>query len=662
MRKLILPALILLCFIFVCLRFVQLDADPPIALAQYGQSALTDPYLYTWHARQATLFPADQQIEYARFSPLKYTTISAAARIVFSVAGVSRITANVASILLSLCGIFLWLFALRNYWSWERVITVGFLLLSNFILLTYNRMPYLENGLLFFFGLTFFVYARWGQRPVGQILTGVAFAGAALFGKVFGVLLIVPIVATQICFLRSRSIRPIGLTLVGGLFAFGAYLLFFMGGDFAFWWQYHLDTTELLRVSKYISDPLGPLGMFLSFGGEGGLTLFGIGTVMIACTGSIVWLASRDILKLTRENLPVLFSLVWLIVTLLVFFPFEYRPLRYLIVAILPALALFVPLIDWWQGKLSLVLKPVWLAVPLIFLIILYLANQIISYGANLAHTFIGFKTVLPYCLAGAVAVVLSLLIIRFRGRGELPIIAIRLLIILIAAFYVVTNGRDLYAAYSDPRYDLKTLNREISEIIDPSVLVTGSYAPALTIDNDLNGVFNYLGTVRHDPTFFRDYNPTHLFTNSGDWAEVDKDYHGLAGAFTIAEPILWSYHLQFIALRKAKYTATLFEQAYFQNALGHEDSARLLLDAFDLAHPHNRLSSTLRVNIYAILYRNSDSAITLVDRLLTEYPDDYYITAFAAIAYKTARLEQKSRDCLAKCNRLNPFARPRLQ
>lgn len=661
MRKLALPTLLLLCLIFVCLRFIQIDADPPIALAQYGQSALTDPYIYTWHSRQATLFPADQQIEYARFSPLKFTAVSAAARLVFASAGVSRITANVASILLSLCGILLWLFALRKYWSWERVSIVGLLLLSNFILVTYNRMPYLENGLVFFFGLTFFLYAHWGERSSGQILIGISIAGAALLGKLFGVLLFIPVGACYICFDIAKSIKPIGMTLLGGVVGFALYILLAMGGDFALWWQYHVDTTELLRVSKYIADPLGPLGMFLSFGGEGGLTLFGIGTIVIACIGSMIWLASRDILKLTRDDLPVLFSLVWLIVSILVFFPFEYRPLRYLIVAFLPALTIFVPLIDWWQGKLTLVLRPVWLAIPLIFLIALYLTNQIISYGAILAHTFVGFKTVLPYCLAGASALVLFLVIIRYRGRGSLPNIVVRLLIILIAAFYVVTNSRDLYAAYSDPRYDLKTLNREIAEIIEPSGLVTGSYAPALTIDNNLNGVFNYLGTVRHDSSFFREYHPTHLLTNSSDWAEVDKDYHGLAGAFSIAEPILWSYHPQFVALTNEKYPRTLFEQAYFQNALGNEDSARLLLDAFDLAHPHNRLSSTLRVNIYAILYRNTDSAITLVDRLLTEYPDDYYITAFAAIAYKTARLEQKSRDCLAKCNRLNPFARPRL-
>jgi hypothetical protein len=77
MRK---AAIVIISLVFVSLlslRFIQLDADPPIVLAQYGQLALTDPYLYTWHARQATLYPPDQRTKYERFAPLKLTAVSA---------------------------------------------------------------------------------------------------------------------------------------------------------------------------------------------------------------------------------------------------------------------------------------------------------------------------------------------------------------------------------------------------------------------------------------------------------------------------------------------------------------------------------------------------------------------------------------------------------
>lgn len=661
MRK---AATVIISFVFIALlalRFIQLDADPPIMLAQYGQSALTDPYLYTWHARQATLFLPDQQIEYERFAPLKFTAVSASARVVFAVAGVSRVTANVASILLSLGGMLFWLLALRKFWSWRRVAIVGLLLLSNFILITYSRMPYLENGLIFFFGLTFFVYARWGERTSGQILTGLAIAGAALCGKLFGVLLFVPVVVTQVYFLRSRSLRPIGLTILGGLLGFAAYLLIFLGGDFALWWQYQSDNTALLSVSKYIFNPLGPLGMFLSFGAEGGLRLFGIGTICIASIGSIFWFVSRDLRQLTRDDLPIIFCLIWLATTLIVFLSFEFRPLRYLIVSVIPAVTLGIPLLESWGDRRPLVLRPLWLVLPSVFLVMLYLTNQIISYGADLAHMVIGFRVVLPYCLATAGVVTAALWWIRRRKTPVIPIPVGRILIVILVGLYGVTNGRDIYTALFSPRYDLKTLNREVAEIIDSTAIVTGSYAPALTIDNKLDGIFNYLGTVRHDPAFFDKFNPTHVLSNQGDLREMLEDYSALAQATVIAEPILWSYHLQMLSLPRPGFNPSLFEQAELAYRAQHYDTARILLDRFDRLYPRNRLSAASRVNLYIDLYRGSDSAISLVNRLVREYSDDFYMLAFAAVAYQNANLPNQSRECLARCNQLNPYARPRL-
>lgn len=661
MRKAVVVSILLVFLILLSLRFIQLDADPPIMLAPYGQSVLTDPYLYTWHARQAALFSPDQRIEYERFAPLKFTAVSAAARVVFAIAGVSRVTANIASILLSLGGTLFWLLGLRKFWSWGRVAIVGLLLLSNFVLCTYSRMPYLENGLIFFFGLTFFVYAHWGDRASGQLITGVAIAAAALCGKLFGVLLFVPIFAAQVYFLRTHSIKAIGLTVLGGLLGFAGYLLLFLGGDFQLLWRYHTDTTEILHISKYFLQPLGPVGMYVSFGGEGGLTLFAIGSICIAAVGSILWLVSRNLGKLTHEDLPILFSLVWFAATIVVFVPFEYRPLRYLIVGVVPAITLVIPLIESWGKRLPIVAKPFWLVGPLVFVIMLYLTNQITSYGAILAHVFIGFRTVLPYCLFAAAAVVMLIVAARLRKSAGIPISFSRTLIVVILGGYLYTNGRDIVETLGQPRYDLKTLNREMSEIIDPSAVVTGSYAPALTIDNGLNGVFNYLGTVQADTAFFSTYHPTHLLTNSGDWTETIKDYPLLRSFDPMISPVLWSYLLGLVHLPNANYSPSLFEQAFEMDRQRQSDSARSLLDLFEVRYPSNRLAAVTRINLYFSRLGLPDSALLLVDDLVRRYPDDYYMQIFAATSYQNYQLPQKSRDCLAQCNRLNRYLKPRL-
>jgi len=661
MRKLL---IVFALFVIVCLlslRFVQLNTDPPIMLAQHGQSALTDPYMYTWHARQATFFPREQHIDYERFAPLKFTAVSAAARVVFEIAGVSRVTANIASILLSLGGMLFWLAALRRFWDWSRITVVGLLMLSNFVMLTYSRMPYLENGLIFLFGLTFFVYVNWGERAFGQLLTGIAIAAATLCGKLFGVLLFVPIFTTQICLLKTRSAKAIGLTVLGGLLGCAGYLFLFLDGDFHLLRQYYTDTTELLRVSDHFLKPLGLIGMFVNFGGEGGLTLFAIGSTGIAAGGSILWLITRDIGRLTHDELPIVFSISWLAVTMLVFLPFEFRPLRYFVVGVIPALTLVIPLVESWGRRLPIVLKPLWLTLPLVFVITLLLTYQVISYGAVKTHVFKGFEAVLPYGFVAAIGIVLSIVIARRRNVALLPRSLGRAVLAVILGGYLWTNGHDIVSALRYPRYDLQTLNREISEIIDPSALVSGSYAPALTIDNKLNGVFNYLGTVRADTGFFSKYHPTHLLTNSSDWTETIKAYPFLQANAPMITPLLWRYLLGIVRLPTVTYSPTLFEQALEMDQQRQLDSARSLLNAFGAQHPNNRLLAVTQINFYSSRLGLPDSALLLTDELVRTYPDDYYVQVFAATVYQKFDLPQKRHECVARSNRLNPYLTPQI-
>lgn len=661
MKKLPIIFALLVIVCLISLRFVRLNTDPPILLAQHGQSALTDPYLYTWHARQAALFPSEQQVDNRRFAPLKFTAVSAVARVVFAIAGVSRVTANIASILLSLGGILLWLAGLRRFWDWPRLLVIGLLCSLNFVLFTYGRMPYLENGLIFLSGLTFFVHVNWGERALGQVLTGIVIAAAALCGKLFGVLLFVPVTATTICLLKTRSFKAIGLTALGALLGAAGYLFLFLDGDYHLLWQYYTDTTNLLRVSVHFHRPFDLIGMFVNFGGEGGLILFAIGSTCIAAGGSIFWLITRDLSKLKADDLPVLFSISWLAVTLVVFLPFEFRPLRYFIVGVIPALTLISPLVESWRRRLPIVVKPLWLIMPLVFVIMLLLTYQVITYGAVKARAFRGFESVLPYGFVAAVGIMLVIVLVRRRNEAHLPRNLGRAALVVILGWYLWTNGDNIVAAMRYPRHDLQSLSREVSEIINPSALVSGSYAPALTIDNKLNGVFNYLGTVRADTDFFATCHPTHLLTNSSDWVEVIKDYPFLRANSPMITPLLWQYQLAVVRLPSAKYSPTLFEQALDMDRRRQLDSARLLLNTFCARHPNNRLPAITRINFYSSRLSLPDSALRLTDELVKMWPDDYFVQVFASTFYRKFNLLEKSHECVARSNRLNPYLRPQI-
>jgi hypothetical protein len=199
-----------------------------------------------------------------------------------------------------------------------------------------------------------------------------------------------------------------------------------------------------------------------------------------------------------------------------------------------------------------------------------------------------------------------------------------------------------------------------LSEVLAPDAVVTGSYAPALTIDNKLNGVFNYLGTVRPDPAFFDHFRSTHIITNTADWREIRNDYPETRVLSSIIQPTVWSYNVQIVPLADSSYHPTLFEQAIRLGNSRQYDSALFLLDVFDRTNPHNRLSAVTRTNVQFSRGDRSDLIAPGVDRMLAEFSDDFFVTAYAAKAYDRLNLPRQSRECLARCNRLNPHLRPK--
>jgi len=97
---------LILIGIFFLLRFLNLTADPPVLLQTYGQDLMTDPYYYTWFARNAVLFDNWHLLNYDRYFIFSYTIVSGLSYLIFSLFGVSRLTAHLTSLILHFGGIF----------------------------------------------------------------------------------------------------------------------------------------------------------------------------------------------------------------------------------------------------------------------------------------------------------------------------------------------------------------------------------------------------------------------------------------------------------------------------------------------------------------------------------------------------------------------------
>ncbi|RKX30807.1 MAG: hypothetical protein DRP46_04695, partial [Candidatus Zixiibacteriota bacterium] len=139
--------LIVLIIFLAVIRFAFLDIDPPYFFAGYTQAHLTDPYHLAFAARNAVLFDDWNPFDYHRWDIFKYSLISGVSYIIFSVFGVSRVTANISGLLLNMGGLFLFIMSFTGYRTLRERGILTLLLLINGMLIFYGRLPFLENGL-----------------------------------------------------------------------------------------------------------------------------------------------------------------------------------------------------------------------------------------------------------------------------------------------------------------------------------------------------------------------------------------------------------------------------------------------------------------------------------------------------------------------------------
>ena len=210
----------------------DLESDPPTYFSGIGQSLITDPAQYTFHARNKVLFDEFDPYEYPRWTVYQHSITSLTAYIWFSIAGSSLEESNMVGVFLSIGALILILLGIGRHHRFWVIPVVTFIFLINVFLFTHGRVSYLENGLLFYSALLFFIYSYWGNKIWGALLAGLIIAAAALTGKLFGFLLL-PVLILTIYFSKST----IKWKLIGagfGSFVVSSLILIFLlyGSDF----------------------------------------------------------------------------------------------------------------------------------------------------------------------------------------------------------------------------------------------------------------------------------------------------------------------------------------------------------------------------------------------------------------------------------------------
>ena len=650
MRKAAPFVVVAVLLVLLVIRFVRLDEDPPASYTAYGPTLLTDPYHLTFAARNAVLFGEWNPFHYHRWDVFRNSLISGAAYLCFEVGGVSRITANIAALLLSCGGIIFFLlgFAGRRQW-WEIAITAAVLLLNN-LLIVYGRLPYLETGLIFLSGLLFFLFVRYHDRWWGQVICGFLVSMAALAGKLFGFLLIAPVVAGLIYRYRSRSAVPLLLTGLGALAGAALFVLVFYGGNYAIAIDYyHEHTTGLYPYPPGLTSVIKFFKALISYGVETELwtlnpfllILSGLGVIL-----TLLHISPRE--RFREEHLPVIFCLVWLLGGIAGLAPFYYRPARYAIFLLLPAAA-FVGFIFHMvrQKDVQLLWRDRLVTVPVVLIVCWFLILQLRMLVTPMSEKSQVLTAFVPVSLLIAAVVVLATVlffhkhgVVRMRRWSVYPVI-------LLLAGVIGWQSRLMWQTLTKPGTDLQQCDRELAAVVDPNAILTGPFMPAFTIDNRLRGVIFAFGLGGEHEDILRRFGITHVLIDYDNRDVAKHEFPELASVPSVVDFLVGGRVIGLYRLPQAAAPMTDFERGVDFLRRNQLDSALIAFGRSKTRHPRSILAATYLALAFAA-NGNYDDADRLLRATAGNNPNSYLVHARCQYVYEMMYQSSQNSEYLA--------------
>ena len=670
-------ALLVVIFLFGVLRFVNLNYDTPLYFTGYGISDLTDPYMYTSFARNKILEGDWDPFNYERWKSWRISIVSGVSYLVFLVAGVSRVTANISALILGLGGtaLFLWGWSIRR--PRDEILLIAFFFFVSNLLFFANRMTHLETGLLFISGIIVLVHFKLGKSFLGATLTGLLIALGTFAGKLTGVILLAPVMVDYLFDGKKELARRGGATLLGFLLGVVIYSALFFDWSPLSMIEYFRSQTAAVGLRPSIPKSLTGWTQMLFTYGSDGLFRFQTLVMIAAIIGTIsLWVATFR--KKERELIgangyrALAFAFVWLACGLITLMPFMYRPFRYFLPFMPPLLAI-AGFGVWRLLKVEFKLPGTgtlkWaLPVGLVFVTI-YLATQFHSWWTQIyvlgkpSQVPIDYRVIILSGLAAAIFVLMTILK-RWRLNARFGAI----LAFTILGFFTLRQGHLVYKGLFEPSNGLERQNRDIGEILGQNSLLVGNFSPAFTIGNNFLNLVHSFGLEKYEQDIFARYPITHLAGSRADFESAQKKYPELKG--TSQSMMVWAREGAYLLHRinRQGYTPTYYELALDQASLQNPDSALILLDRFLEKYPHNLTARMERVSILAI-QGNETLAAPELAKISQEYSNLHYIRyllgrGYVSLGQITRKVEylRKARAEYKATIKLNNFAARKLK
>ena len=672
-----LPAVLLLILLLgLAMRIYNPYLDPPSAIGSISQDLVTDPAHITSFAANKVVFGIWEPFPFPKWQVFKVALPELIAYFLFSLGKVNYFWSSLAGVIPSFIGLLLIIWSAgigQNQKRWLLALIAALFLVPNFSLVTYNRTSFLECGLIFYFGLMVFLVHKYPRRLWSLLLVAFLIPLACLTGKAFGLSMALALGATLIFGTQESKWKNLGLMAVVGAISFIVLLYLFYGGRIDAYSSYlneqalsshgPLDSIQSLR--KLVEA-------LLSYGTITRLfraSPFLFVSAYLAILSSIIYF--RTSYDAFRNNFRLRFALYWALALFLMFFPFNYRPLRYSILLFLP-LVLIITAISGINDFKKKSCPPKMAALTVIALFVLnyfFLIHLILDmflidgYPAN-AWTV--------YSFLFPVAVIVTVLMVQAKIHHTLA----RLLPKAKAAILTLAACALIFqtALYIDwARYSVKTIQDaadDLAEILDPSSVLTGPYAPRLTLGSSYRHFIYAFGLKRPEISIFDMFPISHVVVDLRNLEAASKDYPEISKADPIADYLVRG---RTIFILKMPRTIPGYHQSEYETAAelllqGNNEAAQRYNLSFLQKFPNNASARRQLAKIY-LAEGKIDSMLFTLDDLRRNCPDNISIQFFCAMRYEalgrsTGRqdLMELSRQTLEHAKRLDPTFQQTLQ
>jgi hypothetical protein len=611
----------------------DLTADPPMHYTGLGQSLSTDPAQYTWHARNQHLFGEWDPFDYPRWTVYQHSLTSAVAWLWFSVAGVSLEQSNMVGLLLSFGALIFLLLALRRHSPW-LLSTVTLAFVMNVSLITYGRLSYLENGLVFIAAVMLWVYSWWGDRLWGVVACGALAAVATFAGKLFGSLLLPVLIVT---IFASGSANRLKMIIAGVLAFFAASLALiaaFYGSDLSAAFAYAGEQSYGLRgFPAGLSSPWDFFEHLIAYGYKNRLLYQSpdIYMFMLVAAGMFVMLPAGNS-RLGQLSRVARFSMFWMVIVVAGLMPLNYSPLRYALFLIPAVIVSCYTMVDTIRNRKL----PIRLSLDRLQMIVLFAASWYFLF--HLIGNVFHFNTQPPpvrlltwSTLPGAVVLTYLVWLVSKRMTVLISGRWLTVGLLLVVSLSILANTFRVKRWHiEEENYNIIEASADLPKILGENAIISGPYGPVLTSGNNLRSFIHLFGVANLDSTLFDRYPITHLAVDFSNWEASVKAFPALGNIQPITSYWIRDIGVNIYNISKifANPEALRYQETDYERAVGHfrkaaNDSALFYLEsAFEQA-PKSKAVSLLLLELLLQQVRTEEARQILTTQA-TAYPTDF--------------------------------------